>query len=245
MNEEIVKHYKEMKIGIDEPFKFHCTLCGECCIHQEDILLNAMDLFRIAKKLNLTPHEIAVKYCETYIGPDSRIPIIRLNPQGPKNCCPLLKGCKCMVHDSKPTVCTMFPIGRYMEADASELLLSNSGNMKTRKTEYLYVNPKCGDDAETHTVREWLNRFGIPLEDPFFLKWNQSIMEFSSIFQRIEKKLSKESMKQIWAASFMSLYFNYDVHKDFFPQFASNTAKLMEVVRTLISIADRVILKVE
>ncbi|MDO4274128.1 MAG: YkgJ family cysteine cluster protein [Eubacteriales bacterium] len=231
MNEEIVKHYKEMKIGIDEPFKFHCTLCGECCIHREDILLNAKDLFRIAKKLELTPHEVAAEYCETYIGPDSRLPIVRLNPRGPENRCPLLKNCKCMVHDSKPTVCAMFPIGRYMESEASNQSTPILENLKTGKTGYIYVNPECGDDTETHTVREWFNRFGIPLEDSYFANWNRILVGLSSIFHGIEKKLPKKSMEQIWTASFISLYFNYDIHKNFFPQFCSNTEKLMEVMR--------------
>ena len=233
MNEEIAKHYKEMRIGVDEPFKFHCTLCGECCIHREDILLNSKDLFRIAKKLEITPHEAAVKYCEAYIGHDSRLPIIRLNPQGTEHHCPLLKDCKCMVHDSKPAVCAMFPIGRYMESEATKQLAANLEDLKTGKTGYLYVNPECGDEAETHTVREWLNRFGIPLEDPYFVKWNQTIVELSSIIHDIEKKLRQELMSQIWTTAFMILYFDYDTHKDFLPQFYSNTTKLMEMMRSL------------
>ena len=35
---------ESMKIGLDEPFKFHCTMCGECCIHREDILLSPKDI---------------------------------------------------------------------------------------------------------------------------------------------------------------------------------------------------------
>lgn len=29
---EIVDNFDQMKIGLDEPFKFHCTMCGKCCI---------------------------------------------------------------------------------------------------------------------------------------------------------------------------------------------------------------------
>lgn len=166
MDENLIKHYKEMQIGVDEPFRFHCTLCGECCMHREDIILNAKDLFRIAKKLDLMPNEITKKYCDAYIGHDSRLPIIKLRPQGPEDRCPLLKDCKCTVHDAKPTVCAMFPIGRYMKTE------SPGDSLKNQETGYLYVNPECGDDTEVHTVREWLSQFGIPLEDPFFLEWN-------------------------------------------------------------------------
>ena len=40
----IVDHYDTFKIGLDEPFPFHCVQCGKCCVHREDILLNPQDL---------------------------------------------------------------------------------------------------------------------------------------------------------------------------------------------------------
>lgn len=37
----------------DDTFTFHCTQCGKCCIHREDILLSPKDLFNIAKNFRL------------------------------------------------------------------------------------------------------------------------------------------------------------------------------------------------
>lgn len=41
-----IKELKEQlgytEIGLDETFKFHCTQCGKCCIHRDDILLSRM-----------------------------------------------------------------------------------------------------------------------------------------------------------------------------------------------------------
>ena len=48
-----IKELKEQlgyeEIGLDDTFTFHCTQCGKCCIHREDILLSPKDLFNIAK----------------------------------------------------------------------------------------------------------------------------------------------------------------------------------------------------
>lgn len=56
-----IKELKEQlgyeEIGLDDIFVFHCTQCGKCCIHREDILLSPKDLFHIAKKLKITPEE--------------------------------------------------------------------------------------------------------------------------------------------------------------------------------------------
>lgn len=53
-----IKELKEQlgyeEIGLDDTFTFHCTQCGKCCIHREDILLSPKDLFNIAKISNYT-----------------------------------------------------------------------------------------------------------------------------------------------------------------------------------------------
>ena len=37
------------EIGIDGTFKFHCTCCGKCFTHREDILLNPMDVYNMSR----------------------------------------------------------------------------------------------------------------------------------------------------------------------------------------------------
>lgn len=49
----IAENYEQMKIGPDDPFRFHCKECGKCCIHREDILLSPHDLFRAARELSI------------------------------------------------------------------------------------------------------------------------------------------------------------------------------------------------
>lgn len=87
---DIVENLESMKIGLDEPFKFHCTMCGKCCIHREDILLSPKDIYNISKELDIKPEEMFGLYCEVYVGSDSRVPIVRLKPRGSVKRCPLL-----------------------------------------------------------------------------------------------------------------------------------------------------------
>lgn len=65
---EIVDNFEKMKIGVDEPFKFHCTMCGKCCINREDILLTPKDLYNMAKELKITPNDFVSRYCDVYVG---------------------------------------------------------------------------------------------------------------------------------------------------------------------------------
>ncbi len=220
---EIVDNFEKMKIGVDEPFKFHCTMCGKCCINREDILLTPRDIYNMSKELGITTKELFETYCEAYIGDDSRMPIIRLKPRGSIRRCPLLKDRKCSVHKAKPAVCAMFPIGRCLmsEKDGDSFRKMSAG-----QTQYIFTDPGCGDHSETHTVREWLGEFRIPLEDVFFAKWQNTVVELGQFFREAEKTTSGHIMELVWMAALVGIYLHYETGKDFLPQFEENVQEL-------------------
>ena len=227
---EIYENLDRLKIGPDEPFKFHCTMCGKCCIHREDILLTPKDLFGIAKELGTTPDKVIRDYCDTYVGGTSRFPIVRLNPVGADRHCPLLKDNKCSVHKVKPVVCAMFPIGRAISAEGDAL--QNDG-ITPDKIQYIFVDPGCGDDAETHTVREWFGEFGISMEDEFFIRWQRALNALSMALIRLEKKLNADMMRPVWNVVYAAMYLNYDMNNDFMEQFSNNAEKIIELIKKI------------
>lgn len=216
---EIVDNFDKMKIGLGDTFNFHCNQCGKCCIHRVDILLNPKDVFRIAKKFGMKPIEIIERYCETYIGHDSKMPIVRLLPKGSIQRCPFLKEHKCLIHEVKPTVCAIFPLGRvitYLEED------NPLKNITPGEVQYIFSNPGCGDDSETHTVREWLSDFDIESEDEFFLKWNKLLSSVSIFMHTAEKRFLEKRLNKIYNMIFGIMYCAYDINKDFMNQFEFN-----------------------
>lgn len=115
--EEMFQDIESITVGLDDTFKFHCTQCGKCCTYRDDILLSALDLFKMAKALGMEPAHFFMRYCQSHIGSNSRVPIVRLQSVGSDGHCPLLKNNKCTVHKVKPSVCALFPMGRYLVAD--------------------------------------------------------------------------------------------------------------------------------
>lgn len=229
---EIVDHFEAMKIGLDEPFKFHCNMCGKCCINREDILLSPKDIYNMAKELGIKPEELFEQYCEVYVGQDSRVPIVRLKPRGSIKRCPLLKNRKCMVHKAKPTVCAMFPVGRcIVTANPKEGLKDISQG----KFQYIFSDPGCGDASEAHTVREYLESFGIPVEDNFFRKWQQAVLDMGNFFRKIEKVVSQETMELVWTAAFTGLYLHYDIGQEFVSQFNDNVKIFFDTLHYSVS----------
>ncbi len=93
----------------------------------------------------------------------------------------------------------MFPIDRFLKLERDSNLLEY---VTVGQTQYIFTEPDCGDNAETHTVREWLGKFGILLEDEFFLQWHKTIIKLSGIFHKEEKKASEHVMELAWTAAF-------------------------------------------
>lgn len=217
--EYIAGNLDAMKIGLDEIFRFHCTMCGKCCTCRENILISPRDIFGMSKELDLSAGELFQKYCEAYIGHDSRIPIVRLLPRGSARRCPLLKNRKCLVHNAKPAVCAMFPVGRVLAAENPGESLRD---VSKSRLQYIFCSPGCGDGSETHTVRSWLESFGIPAWDEFYFRWQQAILDMSHLFRNLEKNAGPETMNTAWTAAFAGLYLHYDTAAEFMPQFEKN-----------------------
>ncbi len=222
---EITENIDNLTIGLDDTFRFHCTQCGECCIHRDDIMLNPMDVFRMAKELKMKPHDFIVRYCVWYIGYNSRVPIVCLKPVGPSMRCPMLNGNKCAVHNVKPAVCALFPLGRYIKFDADGY---NKDAVQKGKIQYLLQPIMCGDASKTHTVREWLGNFDVASEDEFFILWHQNVAQIGGILRELESKIPEHYMHQIWSLVFALLYCDYSTKEPFLSQFADNTKKILQ-----------------
>jgi len=229
---ELVENLDKYRIGIDEVFAFKCRECGKCCRGREDILLNTRDVYNLATALDMTHKQVIEKYCEVYIGQDSRIPITRLKPKGPNRNCPLLKGDRCIVHAKnpalKPTVCAAFPIGRVV---ASEHAPEDMGFGNPYEVQYIFNGATCGSAKRKQTVRTWLENFNIPINDDFFLKWNEALFKIVTTIQRYDGKdgVTDNAMDMLWSAIFQSLYTDYDTSVEFIQQFENNISKLLGV----------------
>lgn len=231
----IADNFDYMKRELNDTFRFHCTQCGKCCVNREDILMSPQDIFRAAKELQMTPHDFVQLYCECYLGCDSRMPIVRLQPRGSIRRCPLLKDRKCMIHSAKPAVCAMFPLGRAIRINKED---AENDELPPMKVEYI-INPiDCGDYSETHTVKGWLESFGIPLNDEFFIEWQKTISLLSPRIQMLEKKLDEDLMNKIVNVICIKLYFDYDLELDFFPQFQENAKNCVKMTKMLLEMPE-------
>ena len=163
------------------------------------------------------------------------MPIVRLQPRGIVKRCPFLKELKCSIHDAKPTVCATFPIGRCLVNDTDS---QGKTSFKPEDIIYILTNPMCGDNSEKHTVREWLEGFNIPLDDEFFIKWQETVLGTSDVLRKLEKSMEPDTMQTIWGIVLLMLYVDYNTKEEFMPQFERNREKLSVQLGELMDMAN-------
>ena len=221
-------------MDLDSEFRFKCRKCGKCCKHQDTILFTPRDIFNIARKFHMTPEEVINKYAETYIGSASRIPVVHMVPRGQNAVCPFLRDGLCSIHDCKPTVCALFPLGRVVvNAEKLEKGLED-GQVEVK---YILNDIDCGSRKQVHTVREWLARFGIPENDEFFLLWSRLTARLHRMICALEEHhVSDGTLNLFWSAIFSTLYLDYDTSAEFLPQFQQAAEKLSSLCKGVLEI---------
>ena len=231
MNERIknaMESIENRQLGLNDTLPFSCTHCGGCCVHQEELLLNPLDLFRLAKELEITVEQWLDQYGECYIGEESRMPILRIRPQGETRRCPLLKNNKCSVHKAKPSVCGLYPLGRSVRYVLDEL---GNPDMEKSKVMYFHSGCFCGSQNGHQTVREWLEEFHLLESESFFILWSQVVAETSMFLRKLEKMTTNQYLVcMAWDMVCMMLYIQYDTKKEFAPQFDRNVQQLRKII---------------
>lgn len=176
--------------------------------------------------------EVVDAYTETYISRNSCIPIVHLLSNGPKGACPLLSADgRCSVHDCKPTVCALFPLGR-VAINRTDDQAPGEGEMPAIK--YILNDHSCGSAKTVNTVRSWLAKFGIPEQDEFYLLWNKVRMSLTPAVMKLEEeKVSEPVLEMLWGVIYETLYLHYDTSQEFMPQFQVVADKLLNLSKKI------------
>lgn len=207
---------KVKQVNLQDTFQFRCDGCGECCKNRQDILLNAYDIIRIRKFLKITLGQLMDKYCEAYIGGHSRLPIIRLRPAAE---CVFLKKGKCLIHEAKPTVCALYPLGRVTAFQQDEPILG-----------YILQDVTCGSRDQDNVVSQWIQALGHEHEKCAVL-WYSMLKESTDIMMKAPET-DHEVIYKLSQVIFSLLYDGYDYDVDYESQFKER----LELIREFSSI---------
>lgn len=130
---------QETRYTRDSAFSYTCHGCSRCC-HDKIIQLNPYEVARLAENRRITTTEFLARYTErngTVLQRVEEGACVFLTPEG------------CGVHQDRPLVCRLYPLGRKVTAEGEESFREVSPHPETE-----------GDYGTGATVEEFLARQG-------------------------------------------------------------------------------------
>lgn len=209
---EIIENIEHNALSPNDTFRFTCKECGECCRNRAaPIMLTGLDIYRMAKGLNIDPYEVLARYTSGYLGDTSHAPVVILRERLDGSCS-LLRNGKCMVHQFKPIACAVHPLGRYI-------------NLNTKESGYIRQSDGCKGavDGRVWTLDEWLDAWGLKELDAPSLSWNLMACMVAEVMSQVELKDIDRGM--IWVL-YQYMYGEYETEQVFIPQVERNTEAL-------------------
>lgn len=202
----------------DTPLNFQCQQCGACCRNRMEnpILLTGYDLYRLARALGMRSTMELIENGFVQIVADSYgLPVCVLSATPDGSCC-FLDGNRCAVHENRPAVCALYPLGRIYDAEEGR---------------YTYVQPRgnrCAGSGKgcTMAAMQWLAE--VREEEQLHAACEQAYAEAAKAFFEItsDHYLERAFYRTIWA-----IYGGFNPKKDFMPQLEENMRGLRPLLK--------------
>ena len=219
IRDELEKN-RNMELLDTETFYFRCTCCGACCRKREDIVLNGYDVMRIQKYLGIDFMRLLNDYCELYVGRPSGIPVLRIKPKGAKKICPFLFRSKCKIHEVKPTVCALFPVGRATAFD------KESGKPEVM---YFVQQTNCGAKDVSNNLQEWVRGCISEYDEKCGMLWNQMLRAVLAFISDIKGEISGDT----YSCLVQIMYCGYENAEDFAEEITSRIDQIKELEKKM------------
>lgn len=121
-----------------------CVGCSACCRGMgTSIVLDPMDIWRMTTALEKRPEELFASSLELNVADGLILPNLKMDGQG-ESCIFLNQEGRCGIHEARPGICRLFPLGRFYE---------------NRSFRYFLQVHECPENKSKIKVEKWL---GIP-----------------------------------------------------------------------------------
>ena len=202
----------------NDTFRFKCQCCGNCCRHvAKSVMVESLDLARIAEHLRLEHGEIVSRYMEVATVAWGT-PILLMKTTGPDDACVFLQDNKCGIHAFKPRACRTFPLCVGPDDALSDFLIHKVSNEE-----------QCSH-GRWYRAQEWLNAtFGTV--DRLFIKMDYRFLrEYGQIMRRLPRDRENDVLLQMLHWRFLQ----YDMSQSFITQYVDNMRMLKTELEKLV-----------
>ncbi len=184
-----------------------CSGCFACCTGMgNSVILDPYDIYRLqaglGKALSVLLDEGAV---ELNVVDGVILPNLRMCGKD-ERCFFLDSGGRCSIHESRPGLCRLFPLGRFYE----------DGDFR-----YFLQTGECSAGNRSKVkVSKWIDTLALSQNHKFVYEWHSLLKGLGAVLETAVKEGDMETAKQL-NLLFLTTFFlePYDIGKDFYQQF--------------------------
>ena len=180
-----------------------CKGCSACCHGMgKSVILDPFDVYQLTVNLKCSFEQLLNHQLELNVVDGIILPNLRMD--GAKESCPFLdEKERCSIHPFRPSVCRLFPLGRYYEENGFRY--------------FLQIHECKKENRAKIKVRKWIDMPDMKEHEQFVMKWHEFLKEME---EQIENSKDENLMKNIDLSILKIFYIRpYEEGYDFFRQF--------------------------
>jgi hypothetical protein len=142
-----------------------CEGCRQICCHgmENTIVLDPFDVHRLCGRLDMSFEKLMEGFIELNTVDGIILPNMAMNAVT-GSCSFLDENNKCKIHTARPSVCRLFPLGRYWEDETH--------------FKYILQKDQCSkDNLSKIKVKKWINSEHGARYDEFVVKWHAFLVK--------------------------------------------------------------------
>lgn len=195
-----------------------CKGCSACCQGMgESIQLDPLDIYNLTTGLKTTFEQLLSEAVELNVIDGVILPNLKMSNQ--RNSCFFLDANgRCSIHEYRPGICRLFPLGRYYE---------------DRDFKYFLQVHECKNPNKTKVkVKKWIDTPNIQENKKFIIEWHYFIDDMQN---RIAKTEDEELIKKMNLFVLQHFFVEpYSKTENFYEQFNARIEKAKKVMEMLL-----------
>ena len=190
-----------------------CEGCSACCRGMgSSILLDPMDVWRLRRDLHKDFSTLIEKEAELGMADGMILPNMKMDVR--TDACPFLDGNgRCSIHDSRPGLCRLFPLGRYYEENGFRYFLQ------------IYECRK--KDRGKIKIKNWLGMPNLKAYEAYILSWHDFLEKCREGADTLDEE-KRRTLALYVLRRFYELPYYADSEENFYAEFAQRLAESEE-----------------
>lgn len=180
-----------------------CEGCCDCCTGMgESVILDPLDVHRLSVNLKKTPEGLMEKELELDAADGNILPHLRMTGRE-ERCIFLNEKGRCSIHDFRPGICRLFPLGRFYE----------NGSFRY----FLQVHECKKQNRSKIKVKKWIDTPDVKQYEQFVSDWHYFLKDVQEVLYNAQ---DTELIKNLNLYVVNRFYIKpYEEERDFYEEF--------------------------